>query len=199
MRNLTLIICLLLAQATSAADKNGSFAVRSSGMMTCKDFVTAKSSRSDKLNLYMGWLDGYISAANQFTKDTFDIVRWGNTVFLITLIENHCKSHPDQRFYLAANQLVAALLQQRITERTELVEASYAGNSTYLYEIVLRELQTKLQQAGLLSDEPNGQFTKATRIALEAYQAANSLQTTGLPDQLTLYKIFAGIGKKPES
>ena len=60
------------------------------------------------------------------------------------------------------------------------------------------EVQTKLQQAGLFKGSPDGQFNKATREAIEAYQTANSLRNTGLPDQLTLYKIFDGIGKKPE-
>ena len=196
MRNALLVLCLLVTQTVIAADKDGRFAVRSSGMMTCKDFVEAKTERSDKLNLYMGWIDGYISAANQFTNDTFDVVRWGNTVFLATLIENHCNREPEQRFYLAVNQLVGVLLQQRISKQTELIEASHDGNKTYLYDVVMRDLQEKLQQEGFFHGKPDGQYNDATRQALEAYQSENNLKLTGLPDQLTLYKLFEGIGKK---
>ena len=42
----------------------------------------------------------------------------------------------------------------------------------------------------------DGQFSSSTRKALESYQKANGLATTGLPDQLTLYKIYRGIAQE---
>ncbi len=197
LKILLFISGLLCLSTAFAADKNGSFAVRSAGMMTCETFVQEKSERSKSLNLYMGWIDGYISAANQYTNDTFDLVPWGNTVLLATLLENHCKANPEQRFYIAVNQLVGTLMQERITEKTDFVETKHGENSTYLYQTILVQVQEKLIDKGLFKGNANGEFGDDTRLALEAYQKDNKLKVTGLPDQLTLYKIFGGIGKRP--
>lgn len=196
MRIALLFSGLLLLGSVFAADKNGSFAVRSAGMMTCEVFVKEKVEKSKSLNLYMGWIDGYISAANQYTNDTFDLVPWGNTVLLATLLESHCKVNPDQRFYIAVNQLVATLMQERITEKTDFIETKHGGNSTYLYRSVLVKVQEKLNEKGLFKGKTDGEFGDDTRLAIEAFQKSNKLQVTGLPDQLTLYKIFGGIGSR---
>ena len=196
MKIALLISGLLCLNTAFAADKNGSFAVRSAGMMTCETFVQEKVEKSKSLNLYMGWIDGYISAANQYTNDTFDLVPWGNTVLLATLIENHCKANPEQRFYIAVNQLVGALMQVRITEKNDFIETKHGDNSTYLYKSILVQVQQKLTENGLFKGKSNGEFGDDTRLALEAFQKANKLKVTGLPDQLTLYKVFGGIGKQ---
>ena len=78
-----------------AADSAGRFAVRNAGMATCQQFLDEKAAMSPKFNLYMGWIDGYISAANQFSKETFDFIPWGNSPFLATLVENYCKKKQE--------------------------------------------------------------------------------------------------------
>lgn len=182
-----------------AADDAGRFAVRNAGMVTCRAFVDEKAKRSAEFNLYMGWIDGYISAANQFTKDTYDLVPWGNTIFLATLLESHCKKNPEQLFYVAVNKLAAALLKQRLRTQSELIGTSYRGKKTYIYKSILREVQGYLKKEKLYSSEPDGEFGPGTAKALEAYQKANGLAVTGLPDQITLYKIFTSLAKESGS
>lgn len=196
MRTLFTLFILLILQTNSwAADSNGLFAVRNAGMVTCETFVTEKKQRSEKFGLYMGWIDGYISAANQFTPETFDLIPWGNTVFLATLLENHCTKKPKQPFYVAVNKLVSAMMSQRLLTRSEMIETSYKKKKTYLYKAVLIDVQKHLKTLHLYDAKPEGQFNTDTRKALEKYQKNNSLAVTGLPDQLTLYKIFRAIKK----
>jgi len=191
------ILLFVLSNTTLwAADSSGSFAVRNAGMATCQSFVDEKARPSARFNLYMGWIDGYISAANQFTKETYDLVPWGNTVFLAALIGNHCKENPEQRFYVAVNKLVSAMLDQRLKTQSELIETNYKGKKSYIYKSTLSEVQRYLKKEKLYSSKPDGAFGPGTRKALEAFQKSNGLAITGLPDQVTLYKIFREIAKK---
>lgn len=193
MNRLLVVFTLMLSCASTAAfaaDSEGRFAVRNAGMATCQQFLDEKKAMSPKLNLYMGWIDGYISAANQFSKGTFDFIPWGNTPFLATLLENYCKKMPQDRFYVAVNKLMAAMAGKRLTTESPMVQATNGENKTYVYQVVLKEVQTYLQQDGFYKGTPDGEYGPATRDALLAFQKANKLRETGLPDQITLYLIY---------
>lgn len=187
-----LVLMVLQVAGVRAADEAGRFAVRNAGMSTCDKFLEEKEKRSPALNLYMGWIDGYISAANQFTKENFDLIAWGNTPFLATLLENHCRNHPVERFYVAVNKLVASLSSGRLKTHSELIETRHQDKKTYLYQSVLLDVQQRLKNEGHYTGAPDGVFDDETRLALEKYQKAKNIQVTGLPDQLTLYLIYGG-------
>ncbi len=196
MRLLALILFIsLLHNSSWAADAKGRFAVRNAGMVDCATFVAEKKKRSSKFSLYMGWIDGYISAANQFTPDTFDLIPWGNTVFLATLLENHCAKNPEQPFYVAVNKLAAAMMPQRLQSHSEMVETKYKGKKTYIYKAVLLEVQKYLKKEKLYNGKADGSFGLETRRALEKFQQKKGLAVTGLPDQLTLYSLYREIKK----
>jgi len=178
-----------------AADAEGRFAVRGAGMVECRVFVEEKRRNTPKLSLYLGWIDGYVSAANQFSSDTFDRVPWGNTVYLATLVESYCNKHPGERFYVAVGRLLENLSKQRLRTSSELVNAEYGGHRTFLYRSVLKAVQARLKEAGHYQGEPDGTYGPATRDALLAFQKEVKTRQTGLPDQLTLYLIDRKLGK----
>ncbi len=179
-----------------AADSQGRFAVRNAGMMSCADFVKEKVPQTPKLGQYLGWLDGYLSAVNQYTPQTYDVIPWGNTLFLATLLESYCKKHPEERFYLAVNKLAASMLPQRLSEASELIAAENKGKKTFIYQATLARVQAHLQDKGYYKGKPDGQWGDKTRQALETYQKEHKLTVTGLPDQLTLYLIFKELAGK---
>jgi len=191
----TILILLLLLSSNNiwSADANGKFAVRNAGMIPCHEFINQKEKKSATYNLYMGWIDGYLSASNQYIDNTYDLVPWGNTVLLAELLANHCKNNLNQRFYIAVNQLAGVLLKQRLKKHSELIETSYNGNKSYIYQAVLLQVQQQLKKENFYNGKFHGKFDKPTRKSLEAYQKAKKLAITGLPDQLTLYMIFKGI------
>ena len=178
-----------------ASDSEGRFAVRNAGMVTCEKFIEEKNKKSPQFNLYMGWIDGYLSAANQFTEKTFDLVPWGNTVLLATLIENHCETNKDQHFYVAVNQLAAAMMKDRIIEHSELIKTEHDGNKTYVYQEVLMRMQKVLKKEKLYRGKPDGKYGQGTRKAIIEFQKSHKLAVTGLPDQLTLYYMFIKLPK----
>ncbi|MBL7002952.1 MAG: peptidoglycan-binding protein [Gammaproteobacteria bacterium] len=187
---LFLFITLLFSNLTYASDSEGRFAIRNAGMNTCQNFIETKQRSPEKMGLYFGWIDGYISAANQYTEKTYDLIPWGNTLFLATLIENHCKNNPKERFYVAVNKLASAMIQDRLTEQSELIKTSYKGKKSYIYKRVLKDLQTKLGTLGFYKAKADGSYGPSTREALINYQKQNGLAQSGLPDQLTIYKIL---------
>lgn len=199
MRNVALFIAIFITLTSTplkAADSKGSFAVRNAGMTTCQRFVDEKKKNSPVFNLYMGWIDGYISAANQYTADTYDLIPWGNTAFLATLLQNHCSKHPDQRFYVAVNQLAAAMLDQRLVTRSEMIETSNKGKKTHIYKSILLKVQLHLRELKMYTGKADGEYGPGTRSALEMFQKESGLAVTGLPDQLTLYKVFQKLNAK---
>ncbi len=193
---LLLIIILTLSSFNSlASDKDGRFAVRNAGMITCAKFVEEKNKRSTQYNIYVGWIDGFLSAANQFTKQTFDLVPWGNTAFLTTLLENHCKKNNEQLFYVAVNKLAASMMEQRLPVYSEHIKIEYNGKTTYVYQVILKKLQEVLKKEKFYKGKPDGLYGKGTRKAIEKFQKSNNLAVTGLPDQLTLYVVFLKLTK----
>ncbi len=193
MKKMMFVLCLslpLLNSPSFAADSAGRFAVRNAGMGTCQQFLDEKAAKTPNINLYLGWIDGYISAANQLSKDTFDFIPWGNTPFLATLLENYCKKNPDTRFYIAVNKLVGAMAGKRLKTESPMVEAVNDGQKTYIYKVVLQEVQEYLKEDGFYLGAADGAYGPATRDALLAFQKANKIKETGLPDQITLYLLY---------
>ncbi|WP_421869376.1 peptidoglycan-binding domain-containing protein [Motiliproteus sp.] len=187
---LLLLFGFFSSTLATAADSQGRFAVRNAGMVSCAKFIEEKSKNSPTFNLYMGWIDGYLSAANQFTDETFDLVPWGNTPFLAALLENHCRKNLNQRFYVAVNMLAGTLLEQRLTEHSDLVVAVNDEQKTYIYKKVLKQVQEQLQKAKHYTGAADGLFGDTTIAALESYQRQQGIKVTGLPDQVTLYKLL---------
>ncbi len=196
MRLFAAALILTLSLPALAADGQGRFAVRNAGMMSCADFIKEKVPQTPKLGQYLGWIDGYLTAVNQYTPDTYDIIPWGNTLFLATLLENYCKKHPEERFYLAVSKLAASIAPQRLTEASELVEAQHDGNKTYIYQATLQRVQDYLKKNNYFTGNSDGRWNTETQQALSAYQKDQQLAITGLPDQITLYFIFKAISGK---
>lgn len=190
LKIISVVALLLTSQLLFAADQEGRFAIRNAGMSTCQQFIDAKKDSPEKMGLFMGWIDGYISAANQYTESTYDLIPWGNTLLLATLIENHCKNNTKERFYVAVNKLAASMMSERLTTQSEMIKTSYKGKKTYIYKSVLQNLQKKLKAMGLYNSSADGAYGKGTRNAILAFQKKHGLALSGLPDQLTIYKII---------
>ena len=59
----------------------------------------------------------------------------------------------------------------------------------------VKEIQQALVKAGVLHQEPNGQWDTATRDAMRQYQEQNGFSPTGLPEAKPLLKL--GLGPHP--
>ncbi len=194
MAHRTIALALLAAlylTGARAADPGGSFAVKGQGLTTCADFVKAVKDRDmEKIAGYVGWVSGFITASNQHTPQTFDLTPWQNVRTLTAALANYCDNNADTRFAAAAVRLGASLHRDRLSERSDLVSIEHGGATHYVYRETLRRAQAALSEKGLYSGSLDGEFGKATRAALEKFQANANLPVNGLPDQRTLLGLF---------
>ena len=177
-----------------SSDDEGNFAVKSVGMAKCSQFVEEKAKDAEGHSLFLGWMDGYISGANQFNSQTYDLIPWGNSLFLGALLESHCKQNPDEYFYVAVNRLAGNWLPLRIKQQSPVVEAGEGEQHVAVYQEIMQKLQGLLRQDNFYQGPIDGAYSDNLKAALEAYQQSAGLKVTGLPDFLTLQTLFQGPG-----
>lgn len=185
-----ILSCLLSPVALQAADEEGNFSVKGAGLASCEQFVAERTEKSNVYWMFGGWLDGYLTAINQFAPDTYDIAPWETTDLLAALIENHCRQNPEQNFFYVANALAGRLMEERLQTKSQPVEARAGDRSIRLYQETLRRVQQALKDRGHYTGTVDGLFGPQTQRAIEDFQRKAELEVTGLPDQLTLLRLL---------
>jgi hypothetical protein len=180
------VLYLLCTTAALAADSEGRFAVKGAGISDCSRYVEAWEKKSDKFYAYGGWIEGYLSATNQYRQETYDIAPWETTTLLAALLAEHCRAGPDKPFIRAVRAMVAAIEDDRLTDSSVLVTAKAGDRGVRVYREILRRAQRVLSETGLYAGEIDGLYSDATRAAISQFQDEQGLAKTGLPDQLTL-------------
>lgn len=199
---LLLLMSLAVAAASfaapaRAADAEGRFALRGVGLATCDQFLKAIEERQENVLLAGGWLEGYLTAVNQFRPDTFNIAPWQNTDTLLTLLKHNCERNRDQRFFAIVGSMVDFFAKSRLKEQSTPVVAEAGDQKAVVYKEVLQEAQQELIKQGLLDGTADGQFGPKTKTALEEFQKKQNLQVTGLPDQMTLWRLLSESAPPP--
>lgn len=174
-----------------AADEEGRFALRGVGLATCDQFLQAIEERQENVLLAGGWLEGYLTAVNQFRSDTFDIAPWQNTDTLLTLLKHNCERNREQRFFAVVNSMVDFFAGKRLEQQAERVVAEAGEQQLVLYKDVLADAQQALIDQGLLQGNADGQFGPQTKTAFEEFQKKQGIEVTGLPDQMTLWRLLS--------
>ncbi len=190
LRNLTILSLLAWCSPTPATDDNGQFAIKGMGLVTCERFVEARDAQSREYFQFGGWINGYLTATNRYEQQTFDVVPWQSTGLLAGWLARFCERNPDVPFVQAVAMMVNTLGKERLTTRSERVEAQIGETRVYIYESTLRLVQERLSERGHYEGAATGNFDTQTRAALERFQREAGLKPTGLPDQPTLAKLF---------
>ena len=184
------ITMLLVVAGAQGADTDGRFAVKGAGLASCQDYVKARAEKSKLLYSLLGWLDGYLTAYNEFSPSTFDVAAWESADLLARILDRHCEENPGDRFFTVIRTIVNQISEDRLQENSPLVPATNQQQGLLIYQETLRRVQEKLSAGGHYFSEIDGQFGEKTRAALQAYQSEQGLNVTGLPDQATLWKLF---------
>ena len=64
--NIVFLFLLFTASPANAADEQGRYAIHGAGLLKCRVFVEEKSKQSPAYMMIGGWMDGYISAVNNW-------------------------------------------------------------------------------------------------------------------------------------
>lgn len=179
-----------LLGTAQASDQNGEFALKGAGFLPCQVYVQEREKESSIYYMIGGWLEGFLSAHNRYTEQTYDVTSFETLELLLSVIRNHCKSNPNDRLYTVINSVIIKLHPQRVVMESPKVAIAEGERQTQLYRETIRRMQERLAALGLFKDEADGRYTDATRSALIAFQSDIEFETTGFPDQTTLWRLF---------
>lgn len=192
MKYVLLAICGLVFQSAgaSAADVSGRFAMKGAGFLPCAIYVTEREKKSDTYYLIAGWVEGYISAYNKHAADTYDITSFESLELLLAVMQNHCKANPKDHLYTVLNAMLITLAPDRLRKESDRIEITEGKRKTALYREAIRRIQAELTRRGLYKGAVDGRFTDETRSALIAFQSDINFESTGFPDQMTLWRLL---------
>ena len=178
---------LLLGSPTlQALGQNGRYAIKGAGSQSCESYTHARQADSPQVYMYIGWFQGWLSNENRHAEQTFDLASWQHTATLMAALDQYCKNRPDSLFADAAQALVRAMHPSRLQKDSSMVAAEAEGRSLAVYAEVLKRLQQRLRDKGLLSLRASGRFDAATSDAITHYQLKETIPINGLPDQIVL-------------
>ena len=190
----TAAIALVMAfgiGAADAADEEGSFAVKGAGVETCASFLAARERNPGAHAMFLGWLEGYLSAVNELSPGVFDVAFWRERSLLAALLEANCRGEPERRFGQVVRAMTKELARRPLEEQSEMIEARIGERGVPIYRATLKKVEEALAARGIDPGEVDGRWDDATRRALLEFQRGEAqLTPTGLPDQATLAKLL---------
>lgn len=185
------LLILLVPGTGRANDGNNQFAVEGAGRLDCASFTKARADKgSAEYQRLIGFVEGYLSAANRYEPNTFDLSPWHNAAAFDLILEKHCSENPDEVMIAVVQKMVGALRPLRVANFSPLVEVGTGENRAFVYEAILRRTQAALRSRGLYDGEEDGNFSPKMRDALLAYQRSADLYETGVPDPATLWTLL---------
>src|SRR5690606_38666801 len=100
--------------SAAAATQDGRFAVEGPGQAMCSRILQAKDRNTEEYARYIGFVEGYLSAANRYEPNTFDLTPWHTSQALSLIMVKHCESHPNDLLGVVVQQLVVAMMPLRL-------------------------------------------------------------------------------------
>lgn len=181
----------VLAAPVSAQDGTNQFAVETFGRVNCTEFMSVRKNRASvEYARIMGFVSGYLTAANRYEPDTFDLSPWHNSVAFDLIIEKHCAEHGTDTLVGTLQRMVSSFRPIRVAKYSDLVRVGDGQGSAILYQTILQRAQTYLKAGGLFAGEPDGRDSPQFREAIRAFQQGKGLTATGIPDPATLWTLL---------
>lgn len=203
------LLGLLPLVGVQAADKDKAYAPKGAALLTCEG-LTKITPNSPQSALVVGWFDGYLTALNMVTPETFDLAPWEDSILLSSLVLNYCTNAvkaqeagktDNKRPILvmdAVREVTSALYAKRLTQKSEMVQIKEGDKQGMIYAETLKQVQTALKEQGFFNGNADGKWGPKTRDAIKAFQKAApkeaNLQETGLPERGTLMLLLQPFG-----
>ncbi|MGE0665594.1 MAG: peptidoglycan-binding protein [Sphingomonadales bacterium] len=173
-------------QGAHAADPKGNYIVRGIGARPCSDYMAAVGKSAQDVMPYMSWMEGYLTGINRLQAQTFDVSPVTEAAVVGQMVRNYCTTQPTLRFETAVAQLMNFFAPYKVAEQSQLVEVTVGDSRAALRQSTLRWMQEKMKAQGLFAGTPDGLYGSTTKEALLAFQKANKIPESGVPDARTL-------------
>ncbi|HFE37914.1 MAG TPA: hypothetical protein ENK06_05785 [Gammaproteobacteria bacterium] len=184
------ILSIFFLTCAHAADVNQSYAIKGAGSVACDRYVNSLNEKPKEYLVFSGWIDGYITAFNQFQEETFDVTPWQSTFLLTKALEKYCKKNPKAPFFNALTRMLQALQRERLKKRSELIKINTGKSALLIYKDIVKRIQTKLNLRHKHAVKVDGLYGESTEAALRKFQQENKIPVSGIPDQVTLQLLF---------
>ena len=114
-----LIAVMLCASATAyGADADGRYQIWGPGITNCKSYVEMATAQNADFTKMAFWAGGYLTAYNQLSDKTWDILGKDGTVSGVMLwLVGFCNKHPNEILAIAIRQFTAEHKDNRITSK----------------------------------------------------------------------------------
>jgi hypothetical protein len=191
MRRIALGVFLMAPGASLAADVQGNFSVKGTGQAPCKDYVIAASSKGQQAAPFLNWLAGYLSAANQYESQTYDMLSWQTDNIIALSLLSYCRANPKTPFALAAAKMVNSLRPSRVTRKGPFQILTVGKERIRLHSETILRIKSILQARAGYAGPMTAVWDKAAVQSLARFQAGQKLQATGQLDPMTLAILLA--------
>jgi len=181
-------VCFAQAAPTGESKQ---FAVEGAGRLECAAYMEARKDKgSAEFQRLMGFVEGYLSAANRYEPNTFDLSPWHNAMAFDIIIENFCKDHGKVTLVSVVQQMVIGFRTIRIAKFSPMIEVGEGKYRAVVYEAVLRRSQQALKIHGFYTGGEDGRFSKQLSDSFSRFQKSKGLEATGVPDPATLWMLL---------
>lgn len=125
MRKFVLLAVIVsMPLVSNASDEDGNFSAHGLSMKSCGTFLTAMNEGNFQqdwrnYNKYLAHIDGYLTAYNSETPDTYSIIGISDMDGAFSWLEKHCEENPLEPFGLALADLTRKLTSSRIKKRPQ--------------------------------------------------------------------------------
>jgi len=181
---------LLWPSVARAETKDHEFALEEAGRATCAMYSRARAGNPQVTSRYVGFIEGYLTAANRYEPNTFDLTPWHTPEAFALILDEHCGKNPDQALGMVAQQIVVAMMPFRLADKSDLVEVGEEGRQTKVYQRILWRAQDELARRGLYRGKLDGADSPEFRSAITQFQQLARLDPSGLPDVATLWVLL---------
>jgi hypothetical protein len=186
-----LSLALLLWPADARAEtKDHQFALEESGRATCAMYTHAREGSPQATARYIGFIEGYLTAANRYEPNTFDLTPWHTPEAFALILDEHCAKNPTEALAMVAQQIVVAMMPLRLADKSDLVAIGEGSQQTIVYQRIIWRAQDELTRRGLYRGKRDGADSPEFRTALTHFQQLARLDPSGLPDTATLWVLL---------
>jgi hypothetical protein len=175
----------------TAADAEGRFAGHGWAAGRCDALVSAVES-ADGVDrpLFVGWIAGYLTAANVYKADTFDLAPLAPPEVVANIVLQQCDRNPDAAVVEVMVAVANELERQKLTSGRPVLSLEHDGRTVRIHQEIFRRTQGALKELGFYDGGIDGAYGPQSRRALTRFQEARGIEVTGLPDDGTLMELF---------
>ncbi len=147
--SVVVLILIGVLQPAAGKDAKGNFTVKGVGVLDCNTYIKSVADGGQAVAQHAGYLTGYVSAYNEHTPETFDVLPWQTLETLMELVLRRCKHLPDANFGATVAEMIRFFEAQKLTA----MSAQVPVGEILTYPAVLVAIKASLAAHGYSTED----------------------------------------------